>query len=111
MSLHNTASIDELEEESLSFYYQNCRGLNSKVKEFSISVISSDYDAIILSESWLSPSVLSSELFSNDFFVYRCNRSSSNSIKKHGRGVLIAIKSTFCSEQIHLIECDKLEIV
>lgn len=96
---------------SFSIYYQNCRGLNSKINSFFLSMLSADYDVIAVTESWLKPNVLSSELFGNSYFVFRCDRSILNSNKKHGGGVIIAVKTKFSCERINLVECDKLEIV
>lgn len=51
-----------------------------------------NYDIIILCETWLNSSILSSELFDDRFVVYRRDRETSNfRIKKEGGGVLIAV--------------------
>lgn len=96
---------------SLVIFYQNCRGLNSKIKDFSLSIISADYDVVALTEAWLKSSTLSTELFGNNYFVYRCDRFSSNSEKSAGGGVLVAVKSNFQSEHLFSDSFANLEIV
>lgn len=96
---------------TITAYYQNCRGLNGKVTEFSLSLLASDYDIVALTETWLKPSVLSTELFGDSYFVFRCDRSSQNSSKRHGGGVIVAIKCDFQCNIINFIVCDTLEIV
>lgn len=73
--------------------------------------MSSDYDIIALSETWLHSGVESKELFGDDYSVFRCDRSHLNSTKKRGGGVLIAIKSKFISDSISLVAFQSLEVV
>lgn len=94
-----------------SIYYQNSRGLNTKIVDFSLSLLASDYDVITLTETWLRSNVDSCELFGNAYCVYRCDRSPLNSNFNRGGGVLIAVKSTFSSQRIELTVCNNLEIV
>lgn len=82
---------------------------------FTASVFT-DYTCICLTETWLDNNVFSSELFCDDFFVYRFDRSSNTSKKTRGGGVLIAIKKTHPSYEIKLkypsveMVCAKLQI-
>lgn len=87
----------------LSSYYQNVRGLRSKYTSFHNAVLNNDYDIIILTETWLNDSFNDRELFSPDYNIYRCDRSTLTSKHKRGGGVLIAVKSRFVSCQ-HFIE-------
>ncbi|KAK9739127.1 hypothetical protein QE152_g9227 [Popillia japonica] len=48
---------------------------------------------MILTETWLTDSISSSELFSSDFLVYRRDRDFSTSLKQRGGGFLIAVRS------------------
>lgn len=36
----------------LTLYYQNVQGLNTKLNDFKTTICSSDYDLIVLSETW-----------------------------------------------------------
>lgn len=96
---------------SFSIFYQNCRGLNSKVSDFLLSVLSADYDVIAITESWLTSAINSNELFGDSYSVYRCDRSSLNSLKERGGGVIIAVKNNFKSDRIILIGFENLELV
>ena len=44
-------------------YYQNSRGLRTKTMDFFHNVISSDFDIIGITESWLNASIASAEPF------------------------------------------------
>lgn len=81
-------------------YYQNVRGLRSKTNQFYLSCLSTQYEIIILSETWLNDSVLSAELFNSTYNVFRCDRSPCNSVKSDGGGVLIAIKNDFVVKRL-----------
>jgi hypothetical protein len=68
--------------------------LNSKLQELSLSSNSSLYDFIVLTETWLSQSVMDGEVFDiNSYNVFRCDRDFGTCKIKRGGGVLIAIKS------------------
>lgn len=94
-----------------TLYYQNCRSLNNKLIEFSLSLLSSDFDVIAITETWLKPTVLNNELFDSSYLVYRCDRSELNSLKCRGGGVLVAVKSKYKSECFQLLNFDHLEVV
>jgi hypothetical protein len=64
------------------------------LQELSLSSNSSLYDFIVLTETWLSQSVMDGEVFDiNSYNVFRCDRDFGTSKIKRGGGVLIAIKS------------------
>ena len=92
-------------------YYQNVRGLRTKCKDFYLSSTASNFDIIALSETWLNPSFHDHELFHTDFNVYRCDRSTQTSVSSRGRGVLISVKKTFQSEQLHIPSSETFEVV
>lgn len=84
----------------LKAYYQNVRGLRTKTSDFKISVLSNDYDLIMLSETWLHEHLFDSELFDNRYLVYRNDRDSVITEKSRGGGCLIAVKRNICSRRI-----------
>lgn len=47
---------------NLNIYYQNVQGLNSKLNNLKLSLSVSDYDIIILTETWLNVCVFDHEL-------------------------------------------------
>ncbi|XP_044766303.1 cyclin-dependent kinase 9-like [Coccinella septempunctata] len=79
----------------LHIYYQNTQGLRTKTQTFYENLLSSNYDVICLSETWLSGNIFSSELFGDGYMVYRRDRESSSSTKSEGGGVLVAVKTSF----------------
>nr|CAI5831217.1 unnamed protein product [Callosobruchus analis] len=73
-------------------YFQNVRGLNTKVNELYTAVLASDFDFIALAETWLCKDVLSSELFPPEFSVVRSDRDLAKTNTKSGGGVLLAYR-------------------
>lgn len=71
-------------------------------------LLNSNYNIIVLTETWLSADVNASELFLANFNIYRAERLSG----KHG-GVLIGVKSLFASKiiDLHFIASDYLCIL
>lgn len=82
---------------SLSVYYQNVRGLRTKVLNFYNSLLNADYDLIILTETWLHSGIISSEVFDDRFAVYRSDRGGGDGCQRGG-GVLIAVRRSLQSE-------------
>lgn len=58
----------------LSVYYQNERGLKSKIDEFFLACSELEFDIIILIETWLDDSVTFVQLFGDEYHVYAVNR-------------------------------------
>lgn len=81
--------------------YQNVRGLNTKTNMFfnAVSLTQHEYDAVALTETWLTTDVFDSELFPANFLVYR-NRNRPDQIR--GGGVLLAVKNVYKSDIILL---------
>ena len=74
----------------MTVLYQITRGLNSKISEFYLSVCTTEYHFLCLSETWLSSDVSDSEFFPNYMKVYRCDRNFAACGKSRGGGVLLA---------------------
>lgn len=81
--------------------YQNVRGLNSKVVEFynNVCITDNEYDAVALTETWITDSVYDSELFPEHFSIFRCRNRSDN---LRGGGVLLAVKSKYSCSLINV---------
>lgn len=92
------------------FYYQNVRGLKTKIRALHPASYSFHHDVLFLSETWLDSAVLSSEVLCNDYQVYRKDRSMKTSSKQRGGGVLIALKSHYVSSEVSL-KFDNVEMV
>lgn len=80
-------------------YYQNVRGLRTKIDEFFTAASESTYDVIVLTETWLDDAIESCALF-DGFAVFRCDRSIENSNKNRGGGVLIAVRNGISATRI-----------
>lgn len=84
-----------------SIYYQNVRWLRSKTEDLRLASSSFGYDVIALTETNLIPEILDGELFNtNNYSVYRCDRSERNSSCSSGGGASIAVKSAMVSEVV-----------
>ncbi|XP_055527958.1 uncharacterized protein LOC129720502 [Wyeomyia smithii] len=83
-------------ERKLRIFYQNVRGLRTKIDTFFLAASYSEYDVIVLTETWLDDCILSPQLFGSSFTVLRMDRSRVNSRKSRGGGVLIAVSSRHC---------------
>lgn len=98
--------------DQLSFYYQNVRGLRTKIVQLKQGILNSDYHVIALTERWLLPRVNSGEMFDRRYSVYRCDRDALIMGKRKGGGVLLAINNTLRSEEITRFNiADELVIV
>lgn len=95
-----------------TFYYQNVRGLRTKLKEFSQSILISNFDFLLLTETWLSSDFKDSELGLELYSVYRKDRDCYTSFKKIGGGVLIAVKDYINSSLITLVnkEIEQIQV-
>uniref|UniRef100_A0A2S2Q917 RNA-directed DNA polymerase from mobile element jockey n=1 Tax=Sipha flava TaxID=143950 RepID=A0A2S2Q917_9HEMI len=74
-------------------YYQNCRGLRTKLRLFKCNVAVFNYIFICLTETWLTNSFQDTELGLHNYVVFRCDRSSQSSSFSRGGGVLVAIRN------------------
>lgn len=107
-----TSAVPSGVSSKLKLYYQNVRGLRTKLDKFALASASSTDDVIALTETSLHSSIFDCEVFdSSDFFVYWCDRSVANSESDVGGGVLIAVRSTIRSELVTVPGNDGVEIV
>ena len=81
----------------LYIYYQNVRGLRTKIDDFFVAVSDNEYDVIILTETWLKDEINSVQLFGAGYNVYRKDRIPEVTGRSRGGGVLIAVKNSFSS--------------
>ncbi|CAG4925283.1 unnamed protein product [Colias eurytheme] len=82
-------------------YISRIVGLRTKTNTFYNNISCTDYDIIILTETWLNSNILSSELVDDRYVVYRRDRETSGfHPNKDGGGVLIAVLRKFNSYRI-----------
>jgi hypothetical protein len=96
---------------SLTVNFQNINRARQKTRELFLSSCECNSDVIILLETSFNDGFLDSEILDNRFIVFRCDRSSSNSSKKSGGGVLLAVDRKFGSEIVSVPNCERLEQV
>ena len=94
----------------LNIFYQNVRGLRTKLTAFAsaVSCFSVDLDVIILTETWLTEGFLDSELGLHNFNIYRMDRGAETSPHIRGGGgggVLIAVRRSIRSARVTVQEC------
>ena len=94
----------------LSVYYQNVRGLRTKIVQLRLLLSSCDYDLLVLTETWLRSDIEDAEITA-DYTLFRCDRSHLTSSFSRGGGVLIAVKKGITCESVLLPDCDNLEQV
>ncbi|XP_055604965.1 uncharacterized protein LOC129753190 [Uranotaenia lowii] len=87
---------------ALSVYYQNVRGLRTKIDDFYLSAREADYDVIVLTETWLNDEIFSQQLFGDVYDVYRNDRDALTTGKRRGGGVLIAVANRWNSLQVSI---------
>lgn len=94
---------------SLSIYSQNVNGLRTKLDIFHAEVLAAIFSIYTLTETGLSDSISSHEVFPSNFNVFRCDRSCNTSTKSRGGGVLIAVMNCFDSELLYSGDIDGCE--
>ena len=96
---------------SIWLYYQNVRGLRTKVDELYLATNDCNIDVIMLTETGLDDRINSLQLFGGSFNVFRCDRSSLNSEKRSFGGVLIATSQQHPSTMLRTSNGSNLEQV
>lgn len=76
----------------ITIFYQNCRGLRTKLHTAYMNVLLFDYDIIILTETWLHGEISDREFIDERYQVYRSDRDLAASGRGIGGGVLIAVR-------------------
>lgn len=87
-------------------YYQNFRGLKTKLHNLRLAAQLNNYDVIIGTETWLDDSVNDGELFDSRYIIYRRDRASTPLGSKKGGGVLIAVSRAIDSTRVTKWESD-----
>ncbi|KAG5869562.1 hypothetical protein JTB14_035888 [Gonioctena quinquepunctata] len=82
--------------ENMSCYYQNFRGLRTKLNHFKLSTEGENYDLILGTETWLNESIYSSEFINcNRYGIVRCDRNPHITNKGRGGGVMVGVSKKF----------------
>ena len=107
----DSASNNAPASSNILMYYQNVGGINSSLAEYQLAFTDLCYDVYALAETWLNGNTLTNQLFDNSYSVYRQDRSSLNSNKRSGGGVLLAVRSCFKSRLLNPPGCATVEQV
>ena len=79
---------------SIKIFYQNVRGLRSKLHTFKQNVTNNNYDVICITESWLNNSIYDFNIIDpENYSIFRRDREDTRSLKKDGGGAFIAVKN------------------
>ena len=96
----------------LSVYYQNTSGLHGKSKDLHLKYASLNYDVIIFTETCLTETHLSSEIFANNSYAgYGKDRSCSLKHLSRGGGVIIAVQAELSSYLLPLTDESCIDII
>lgn len=79
----------------LKMYYQNIKGIKTKLSLLQSTLPMFEHDRMLLSERWLEPNINCIELSFINHNVHRLNRSILTCAKSRGGGVLIAISEKY----------------
>lgn len=84
----------------MKIYYQNVRGVRTKLQELSSSVNTCEYDVILFTETSLYSDIHDNELGIFNFNIYRTDRSIATSNHERLGGTMIAVRKSLCSMAI-----------
>lgn len=87
---------------NLSIYYQNCRGIRTKMHTLYMNILAHSYDIIILTETWLYADILDNEYIDSRYVVFRADRDRAATGRLEGGGVLVAVLRTLCAGCAHV---------
>ncbi|XP_053699331.1 uncharacterized protein LOC128746308 [Sabethes cyaneus] len=105
-----SATVDTLpKSDCIRLYYQNVRGLRTKVDDFFISASDAEFDVVILTETWLNDRFHSPQLFGTEYNVYRNDRDPLGSGKLRSGGVLIAVSKRYSSSESAVVDDREIE--
>ena len=95
---------------SLRIFYSNAGGMRSKVASFHAAVSVCEYEVIIITETWLVPSVLDSELTPRGWQIFRRDRHREPDSCALGGGVLIMVRDNLFPSMV-ITDVDDIEHV
>lgn len=83
----------------LRIYYQNVRGIRTKLYDVYKNVSLESYDIVCFTETWLHPNIFDGECFPDCYTVFRSDRNYLTKEVRYGGGVLIAVKKCLQSHR------------
>ena len=76
----------------LKIYYQNARGIKTKLKNFYNNSHTNDYNILCITETWLNDKIDDSKILNNNYSIFRNDRNLDITDKEEGGGVFVAIQ-------------------
>lgn len=95
----------------LSIYYQNVRGLRTKCLTLYNNILSSEYDVLCFTETWLQDDILDTEICDSRYSVFRCDRDLISTNRSTGGGVMVCVRRDLCASLRLEWSCDLIESV
>ena len=83
----------------------NTRSIVNKLSDFELFIMSNDLDIVLVTESWLSPSINDHEIVPQNFNIFRRDRN------RNGGGVFIAAKPSLSPKTVAIFQHESLEII
>lgn len=93
----------------LSLYYQHIGGMKNRLKNFYLSTHSCNFNVFAITETWLNESIKDNEIASNDYIIFRKDRTPKNSCFSKGGGVIIGVLASINPQ--HIETPDDIELV
>lgn len=87
-----------------SIYYQNVRGLRTKLDEFQRNMSASGYPIVCLTETWLNDDFNDAEISGGEYLVFRKDRNYNLSNTVRGGGSLIAVSEGLICQRMSEME-------
>lgn len=95
----------------MRIYFHNVGGIKSDISSLRAAIKSSDYDIIVLIETWLNMNIPTGVLFDDhEWVVYRRDRCDGGD-NRQGGGVLVAVRKIYCSMDVEIGFDDQIEQV
>ncbi|KAJ8685612.1 hypothetical protein QAD02_021405 [Eretmocerus hayati] len=96
----------------MSIYYQNVRGIRSKLSASTtnIHLLTTPPDIIVFTETWLHPDVSDGEIGLDSFSLFRNDRFCIHNDACRGGGVLIGIKKDIAASRctVNITSCEQV---
>lgn len=77
----------------LNIFYQNVRGLRTKILDFHREILRNNFDILIITETWLHSGVLDGEICDSRYSVFRLDRDESLINLSPAGGVMILLRN------------------
>lgn len=95
----------------ISVYYQNVRGLRTKLDNFKLNLSANDHDLVFITESWLNGGVFDEEFVDvMRYSVFRRDRSTTSNSKGDGGGVFTAVKRELKPTRVNDFESESEDV-